>query len=401
MQHAFSFPGRTMLLPDIVRAENCFLFDAHGNRYLDLESGVWCAGIGHANPAVNQAVSRQMNDLSHVGFCYASPVVERSAALILDLLDHQGGRCTFLCSGSEAVEYGIRIVRSVTRAQKIMTMEDSYLGAYGEGYGRNPEAWFLFDWSACDDCDRGTCDHSCPRWAAIPFEDIGALVFEPGSSSGLVRFPPSRLIRRLAEAISARGGLVMVNEVTTGMGRTGKWFGFQHYDIRPDIVALGKGLGNGYPVSATSINRGLAELLGGEPIAYGQSHFNDPLGAAVAEAVITAIRDEELIARAASLSTMLMARLQDIASRSELVEGVRGRGLMAIVVLTEQAGVATAEELHRQLVRKGFIVDHRPGTRALRMDPALTIDEQDLGRFLDALEQFLMSMPSEGFVEST
>ena len=404
--HTFPIPGRPMLLPEISHADNCHLIDADGKRYLDLESGIWCACLGHAHPEVNRALAEQAARLAHVGFCYSSPVVERCAALLLELTGLAGGRqqgqevpegrCALLCSGSEAVEYGVRVLRALCGEQKILTMADSYFGAYGDAAAKAPEGWRLFDWTECQNCDREQCDQTCARWASIPFAEIGAFLFEPGSSSGLVRFPPERLIRAIAQTLRASDGLLMANEVTTGMGRTGRWFGFEHYDFQPDIVALGKGLGNGYPVSACCIGPRTADRLGPAGLPYAQSHINDPLGAAVAQAVVGVIRDQDLIARAGVLSDILLSGLQGMAQGSRLVQSIRGRGLMAVLELAEEVGVEGTARLHAKLVHQGFITDHRPGTCLLRMDPALTMEERDLRDFLQTLGQNIQDMAAQG-----
>lgn len=387
MNHTFPFPGHAMHLPDIVRAENCTLFDAEGRQYTDLESGVWCTSIGHGHPAIKAAISRQMDAISHVGFCYSSQVVEDAAETFLTLLNHQEGRCAFLCSGSEAIEYGIRTIRAIASRSKIMTMSDSYFGAYGDAAARNADDWFIFDWFDCEGCKETACTKDCPRWKSIPFDQIEAFLFEPGSSSGLVRFPPPQLIASLATTLHAQDGLLIMNEVTTGIGRTGKWFGHQHYDIQPDIVAMGKGVGNGYPVSVTSMNARVIERLDGKPIAYGQSHLNDPLGAVVAQTVIQTILDEKLIERAASLSPVLLNGLNEIAAESPLIKAVRGRGLMAVIELAGDD--KWSADFHRKLIENGFIVALRPGSSVLRIDPALTIEEKELHAFLDCLKKLL------------
>lgn len=381
-----------MLLPDIVKAENCSLFDASGNQYLDMESGVWCTSIGHRNQDVHKAFLKQLDAITHAGFCYSSKIVERAAALVLDLLGHVDGRCTFLCSGSEAVEYGVRTIRSVSSSPKILTMHDSYFGAYGEAAAKQTDSYILFDWSQCEACTSDYCSDTCSAYADMPFDEIGAFLFEPGSASGFVRFPPAKLINRIANDISGRDGIVMVNEVTTGFGRTGKWFGFQHYELQPDIIAMGKGIGNGYPVSAVSMNKRIVELLGGEPIPYAQSHMNGPLGAAVVEAVVTTIKTNNLINRAKEVSRVLFDGLSRISSQSELLSEVRGRGLMAVLIMAGIPGKEIAEEVHHRLIRRGILVDRRPGTNILRIDPALTIETKDVRRFLAILEEELSVM---------
>ncbi len=383
----FPLHGHELLLPDIVRAENCSLFDASGKRYADLESGVWCTSIGHNSPAVLLALAERMTSLGHAGFCYSSPVVEEAAGAVQRLLGHQGGRCAFLCSGSEGVEFGVRAMRTGLPGKTFLTMADSYFGAYGDAAGSG--GWHRFDWFSCQSCDRRDCTPDCPRWDDIPLDEIGAFLLEPGSSSGFVRFPPRKLVRAFAGAVTERGGLVMVNEVTTGVGRTGKWFGYQHYGLAPDVVALGKGIGNGYPVSVASLDRRAVDLLGGSEVAYGQSHQNDPMGAAVALAVINQIEDNGLIARGAALSDILFEGLTRIASASPLVREVRGRGLMAVIELEPGEVPGLGARLHRALLDRGFVTGLRPHADALRLDPPLTVDETDLRRFLETLERVL------------
>lgn len=386
----FPMHGHELILPDIVRAENASLFDGAGKRYVDLESGVWCTSVGHNSPAVSVALAERMTTVAHAGFCYSSPVVEEAAGTVQTLLGHHGGRCTFLCSGSEAVEFGVRSIRSAMPDRAILAMADSYFGAYGDAADKQGGGWRLFDWKACETCGRETCAAGCPHWDAIPFSEIGAFLLEPGSSSGMVRFPPRRLVRAIAQAVVDRDGLVMVNEVTTGVGRTGKWFGYQHYGLEPDIVALGKGIGNGYPVSVTSLNERTVSLLDGQGPHYGQSHMNDPMGAAVVRSMIEHIEANGLIARGETLSKVLLDGLEHIRSKSSLVKEVRGRGLMAVVELEPGDAHGAAARLHRWLIDEGFIVGLRPHAEVLRLDPPLTISEGDLLRFLDALERGLL-----------
>jgi acetylornithine aminotransferase len=384
------YPGYDLPLPTIVRADNCRLTDANGNRYVDLESGVWCTAIGHSHPRILKVLNDQAARIAHTGFSYAHPVAEQAARAILSLHDFGDGRAVLLCSGSEAVEYGVRALQSISSRPMLLTMADSYFGAYGAAHLRKAEQWFGFDWMPCPRCenDGDGCDR-CQRWETIPFDQIGGFVFEPGSSSGLVRFPPEKLVRSIVNEIKASGGWVMVNEVTTGMGRTGKWFGYEHYGIKPDIVAMGKGLGNGYPVSAAAVSAGVAAALADAPIAYAQSHQNDPLGAAVALEVIRVIREENLVERGRQLGVMLMDGLEAIRARTGRIEQVRGRGLMAAMDLNDDGDAEYAGSVQQALIESGFVLARRPGLNTLRVDPALTIEREDLDHFLAVFEFIL------------
>jgi acetylornithine aminotransferase len=271
-----------------------------------------------------------------------------------------------------------------------MTMADSYFGAYGSAWRRDESEWFSFAWTPCTACpeDR-SCDSACKHRAAIPFDRIGGFLFEPGSSSGLVRFPPVKLIRSIVDEIHEAGGLVQVNEVTTGIARTGRWFGYQHYDISPDIASMGKGVGNGYPVSVTAFAQGVIDRLGGEQIMYAQSHQNDPLGAAVAREVIRVIEEDGLIARAAEMGDILIRGLETIKTRTHRIREIRGRGLLVAIEIEDSPEETLTKKALRDMLDRGFVLAHRSGHGILRVDPPLTIAEDDIKAFLETFEQVL------------
>jgi acetylornithine aminotransferase len=390
MSNILWYPGHELIVGDIVRAENCHLYDSSGKRYVDLESGVWCTSIGHSHPRIKRVIEAQLGRAAHAGFNYGSEVVESAAAEILSLLGFDGGRCVFLCSGSEAVEYGVRVAQTVSRRPLLMTMTDSYFGAYGSAKQRRDDEWFSYDWMVCADCSQAAHQEGkCQSWNEVPFDRIGGFLLEPGSSSGFVRFPPKWLVQDICTRIKDDGGLILVNEVTTGFGRTGEWFGHQHYDISPDIASMGKGIGNGYPVSVAAFAPDVVERLGGEPLAYAQSHQNDPLGAAVAREVIRIIHDEKLVERGREVADVFLPGLQRIGERGDHVADVRGRGLMAAVDIRDDTDATLTVRIHRELVDHGYLVGRRPGMSVLRIDPALTIEPEDVIGFLGELEDVL------------
>ena len=393
MSHLIGYPGHDVLIKDIVRAENCHLYSADGNRYIDLESGVWCTAIGHAHPRILRVIAEQTAKIGHTGYCYSNRTVEAAAQQILTLLNFEVGKCVFLSSGSEAVEYGVRVAQTIIERPLLLTMADSYFGAYGSASRKQKDEWFSFDWSACASCSTtGGCDTACPHLAAIPFHEIAGFLFEPGSSSGLVRFPPKKLIDHIVAEIRANQGLVLVNEVTTGMGRTGSWFGFEHYGLTPDIVAMGKAIGNGYPVSVTACGPRIIDRLGDGAVAYAQSHQNDPLGAAVVLEVIRIISEQGLIRRGSEIAQMLTAGLERIKSRTDQIKEIRSRGLMVAIEIEDDSDTSTTRRIQRELVRHRYILAQRPGLNVLRLDPGLTIERQDIAGFLETFEKVLAAV---------
>ena len=377
--HVLNSTIHRIKLPDIVDSEGSFVIDTEGKRYLDLESGVWCTALGHRNLGVNAIIHTQIDRIMHTGFSYAHPILEEAAAEVLNVTGHEDGACLFLCSGSEAIEVSRQIARHLTGFKRSMTLHDSYLGSYSSTINRDI-GWFLFDWRPCMTCAQAsTCDSTCPLLQAIP-HDIADFTFEPGSSSGFVRFPPVALIQKIVEIVRGTKGKIIANEVTTGVGRTGKWFGFQHYAIEPDLIAIGKGIGNGYPVSVTSMNHGICEELKDSGFHYSQSHQNDPLGASVVREVIRQIVQGDLIAQAAQTGAWLRSQLEGLID-NRIILAVRGRGLMLAIDMRD---AEVSEKIHNALLDRGYIVGNRKGM--FRLDPPLNVSRQELQGFIDALK---------------
>lgn len=365
---------------DFVRAENCSLYDAAGRRYVDLESGIWSAALGHSHPRINEAIREQVGLVMHLGTRYPHPLTEAAAVDVLAATGLGDGKATFLSSGSEAVEFAVMAARRVTGRSRLVAFVSSYLAAYGFAGAKSGEDWLLIDWSARDGED---------PLAEIPFEQVAAFVFEPGGSgSGFARFPPAPLVEEIARRAQAAGGLLVVNEITTGMGRTGKWFGFEHYAVSPDIVALGKGLGNGYPVSAVGMRREVADRLEASGLRYAQSHQNDPLGCRVAREVIAEMRSGAWVERGARVGAELLGGMREIAARHPIVKEARGRGMLLALELRGD-GSLNVETLYARLFERGYLTGFYPAGNALRLDPALTVEEADLAGFLNALEDAL------------
>lgn len=381
MQHLLAC--HEIVKTDLMRGENCYLYDARGKRYVDLESGIWCTALGHNHPRITQVIHAQLDQLMHLGTRYPHALAEETAIDVLRIVEIDEGKCTFLSSGSEAVEFGVQTARRTTGRPLLLTFSNSYLAAYGSAGSKRADEWWLLDWSTCAQTD----PHECLK--EIPFERIGAFVFEPGGSgSAFVKFPPAPLVREITERVKEAGGLIVANEITTGMGRTGRWFGFQHYDIQPDIVSLGKGLGNGYPVSAVAMNQEIAHKVEASGFRYAQSHQNDPLGCAVAREVIAALREGNWIERGNVVGAEFLQALKQLAAKHALVKEARGRGMLLGLELhpRENFSVTTA---YRALLDNGYLVGYYPAGNMLRLTPALTIETQDITRFVECLDGIL------------
>ncbi len=384
MGASYNSTGHKLQLPDIASSDGVHVFTGDGNRYLDLTSGVWCISVGHRNERVTEAIRSQLAILSHAGFNYSHPIVEEAAASLLSVCGMDDGGAVFLCSGSEAIDYARQAAKCITGRELSLTFHDAYLGSLSSVLDRSAN-WAIFDWENCSYCVDGRRAADCDHFDEIP-QEVSEFLFEPGSSAGQVRFAPVQVVRRVVDSVKAAGGKIIANEVTTGIGRTGSWFGHDHYGITPDMIVVGKGIGNGYPVSAVAMNGETRRRLEASDFKYMQSHQNDPLGAAVAKEVIAVIRDEGLIERAAANGTEFLAALQRLAARLAVLE-VRGRGLMLAIDLQDEA---TAAGVYRALFDRGYIVCLRGAT--LRIDPPLTTPRDAFLEFVGSLEEALQAV---------
>jgi acetylornithine/N-succinyldiaminopimelate aminotransferase len=384
--------GHQLKIADVVKAEGCHIYDQQGNKYADLESGVWVVPLGHNHPGVNQAIKDQLDKVTHCGYYNSSPVVNEAALAILDVTGLKDGKCIFLCSGSEAVECGIQALHKLSGKNKLLCLHDSFLGSYGSASKKQADEWHLFDWAKCRACPEAEeCNPDCSLLKSVPFNELGGFVFEPGSASGLVRFPPAALIKNLVRLTRNSGGLILVNEITTGMGRTGRWFGYNHYQFQPDLVAMGKGLGNGYPVSALAISREAADVLEAKSFYYQQSHQNDALACRVALAVVSELSKGDFISRSHLLGSRLQDKLQALSRETEQIKEVRGKGLM-IAIEFNGANDQPAATIHNRLFEKGYLASLRRGQNTLRIDPPLIIDEAILDSFVGELRNIIKGL---------
>jgi acetylornithine aminotransferase len=192
----------------------------------------------------------------------------------------------------------------------------------------------------------------------------------------------------LAIAVKQHGGLLMANEVTTGFGRTGKWFGFQHYDYKPDLVSVGKALGNGYPISGVSISSELADRFDKSPFRYAQSHQNDPLGCAVGLEVIHIIENEELVNQCFEKGQYFHAKLMDLQTKHPgKIKDIRARGLM---IALEFNPLENVETIYNKLIDKGFLVGFKE--KVIRLMPPLIIEQTHIEKLIKTLDEIIICL---------
>lgn len=372
---------------DIIRGENTNLFDREGNRIIDFEAGIWCTALGHSNSRINSVMIQQLEKIMHVHYKLTCDIADILAVNLLEILNFQDGKAVFLSSGSEAVELSMKISKMFSKGSKILTFSASYLSAYSStSFPRDNNIWTQIDFLKCTNCTKKECTNQCSILKDIDFSDISTFILEPGNSGGRVLLPPYKLVKFLSNEVKKHGGSVVANEVTTGFGRTGEWFGFNHYNIEPDIVALGKSLGNGYPISAVVMRKGIADQIEKLNFGYAQSHQNDPLGCTVANEVINIIKENKLIDRSKNIGKFFLNQLMEIQNSCIIIKDVRGRGLMLAIELSIKEAT---ELICEKMLEKGFFIGTTPAGNVLRFYPALTISKNDILSMCEALKCIL------------
>lgn len=361
----------------IVRSKGCYQYDSDEKRYIDFEAGVWCANLGHGNDQIMQALIDQMTKSAHHGYKFRNAQAEFLSRELNSIIGFQNGSSVFLSSGSEAVNLSVTMARHITGRKKILKISNSYLSAYGFGQ-ISPDNDNLVNVAFNDQKSTENID----------FSDIATFIVETGGASiDVVRFPDKPFISDLIETARKNNCLIIAEEVTTGMGRTGKWFGFMHYDFKPDIVVTGKALGNGFPVSAVTIDEHISKKFKESPFRYAQSHQNDPLGCSAGIEVIRLMKDEDIPRRSFETGIYFKNRLKSIQDKFPTkITDVRGRGLMLALEFSDEID---GEVIHDRLFENGFITGYKSNT--LRFMPPLIIEQTDIDCLAEKLTDIIAS----------
>lgn len=355
----------------LVRGQGARVWDAEGREYVDLLGGIAVNALGHAHPDVVAAVSVQMSTLGHTSNLAISPPAVELAERLIALLDpsgERGGRAFFCNSGAEANEAALKLTRRTGRTRIVV--------AEGSFHGRTMGALALTAQPAKQDPFRPLPGDV----VVVPFgdavalsdavDDMTAAVFlEPIQGEGGVIPAPEGYLAAAREACDAHGALLVLDEVQTGIGRTGDWFAHQADGVLPDVVTLAKGLGGGLPIGACIAFGPAADLLG--PGSHGSTFGGNPVSCAAALAVLDVIEREDLVARA----RVVGQRLSGIVEATPAVLHVRGRGMLLGAVLHTPA----AADLEAAARGRGLIVN-AVAPDVIRMAPPLILTDDDLDR---------------------
>ena len=368
----------------LVSGDGAVVTDVGGKTYLDLLGGIAVNILGHRHPAIIDAVTAQLNTLGHVSNLYAT---EPGVALAEALVGHLGthARVFFCNSGAEANEVAFKISR-LTGRTKVVAAQNAF-------HGRTMGALALTGKPAAREPFvplPGEVTHvpygDVESLAAAVGDDTAAVFLEPIMGEGGVVVPPDGYLAAAREITSRHGALLVIDEVQTGVGRTGTFFAHQHDGITPDIVTLAKGLGGGLPIGACLAIGPTADLM--TPGMHGSTFGGNPVCAAAACAVLTVLDDDDLCSHADAMGKILAHGIESLGH--PLVEYVRGRGLLRGVVLT--APHAKAVEVAAR--DAGFLVN-AAAPDVVRLAPPLIITEAQIASFLAALPSILDTADTE------
>lgn len=410
----------------ISRGEGCYLYDADGNRYLDMACGQLCAGLGHNHPELMRRIGEQMERLLHTGTHFLSPAALEASEKVARVTPGDLNRSIFLSTGTEANECAMRIAKTATRRTGMVGFTRGY---YGISIGtrsvgmhisgqyssspRVPESTNMLS-PDCRLCPVGSkypeCEFLCLRASDEMLRqqagNIAAFIVEPIISAGGMVFPPPGYFRQLRELADDYGALIIADEAQTGFGRTGRWFAVEHWgdeqahaeEALPDILVVSKSAGGGFPVAAVIVTDEVARKVAEEGLYHISSHQADPVPAAAVSAVIDIVEREGLVQRSQEMGEYFRARLEEVkADYPDDIADVRGSGLM---IGLEMAG---EEEGPRNKYLKGYLIEHfckEAGVimsygswgGVFRIMPPLTITEKELdeavGVLRDALELY-------------
>lgn len=365
----------------IVRGQGCYMFDADGNKILDMFPGWAVSGIGHCHPKVVEAVRRQAGELLHIDNTFYSEPQGRLAELLSKRAF--GGKCFFCNSGAEANEAALKLARLYTSEGKY-----KFITAEGSFHGRT---FATVAATAQPKYHEGFLP-LLPGFVYVPFNDVAALesafsdevaavMVEPIQGEGGINVATAEYLGAIRRLCDENGAVMILDEVQTGMGRTGKWFAYQHFDVVPDIMTLAKTLGGGVAIGAMMAREEVAAVL--VPGKHASTFGGNCLACAAAIAVIEAIEENNLLRRAAELGEYAREKLEQLKEKHSIIDHVRGIGLMIGVQLT-----GPGAEIVDKCLEKGLRINCTHDT-VLRFMPPMIATRGEIDRAIEIVDSVL------------
>lgn len=410
----FASPSFVKHLAKMVWSEGhgALVSDVDGNVYVDFTSGIAVTNVGHSHPKVTRAIQDQAGKLIN---CYDFPHSLRSR-LLRNLCAITPGKfekqALLLSGGGEAVGAALRLARVHKNAFEILSFHGGFYGRgldtaavtgerkYKRGVGPTMPGVLHAPYGYCYRCtfkqEYPSCDFYCVEYIDRVLESestgsVAALIVEPIQGAGGYVVPPDGYLRRLASFCKERDIIMIVDEIQTGFGRTGKLFCSEYEKVEPDITTLGKGIANGVPMSAVVARKDIMQAW--RPGEMSSTYGGNPLSCAASLATIEVLLEERLAENAMKVGMQILRRLEEMRSRHELIGDVRGRGLMIGVELvkdrtTKKPAGEEAEEIISRIFRRGVLmVPSGWSNHVLRVAPPLVISAELADKALEILDE--------------
>jgi 4-aminobutyrate aminotransferase-like enzyme len=402
----------------VVEGRDVFVYDLEGRRYLDFWAGIATVNLGHCNPKVQEAAKKQMERLVHIAsYAYYTIPPLNLAKKLAKIAPFTPCKSVFCTSGSEAIEVSVKIAKRFTKKHDILSLYGSYHGrtyaaqtvsstpgSYRKSYVVGPYLPGFVHAPApyCYRCSLGYEYPACNIQCAKILEDlinfattreVAAYIAEPILGVGGIVTPPNEYFQEVKKVLDKYGILMVLDEVQTGLGRTGKIWGAETYNIKPDIIVLAKALGNGWPISAVLTRVDVGDSLEvGDYFATWGAH---PVMCAAAEATIDYLIEFKLWENAEKMGTLMLKGLREFEEGFEVVGDVRGRGLMIGVEIvrdkrSKEPNAEAALKIREVCAKNGLLVGLGGWwNNVLRIQPPLTLKEEHIEEALNIFEKTL------------
>ncbi len=365
----------------IVKGEGCYLYDAEGNKILDMFPGWAVSGIGHCHPKVVDAIRKQAGELLHIDNTFYSEQQGQLAKLISER--GFGGKCFFCNSGAEANEGALKLARLATAEGKY-----KFITAEGSFHGRT---FATVTATAQPKYHEGFLP-LLPGFVYVPYNDINALekaftdevcavMIEPIQGEGGINVATKEYVEAIRQLCDEKGAVMIFDEVQTGMGRTGKWFAYQHYDVEPDIITLAKALGGGVAIGAMMAKEELAVKL--VPGKHASTFGGNCIACAAGIAVVEAIEEDNLIENAVKMGEYAKHKLEQLGEKYDIIKEVRGKGLMIGVQLSSPGA-----EIVDKCLARGLRINCTNNT-VLRFMPAMIVTKEQIDEAISILDSVM------------
>ncbi len=403
----------------VARAEGSVIEDVDGNRFLDLAAGICVNALGHAHPRYRQILKDQIDEVTVGSF-----TTERRAKALARIAARTPPGLTKIqlySSGAEAVEAALRLAKSYTKKYEFLSFWGGFHGKTSAtmsligdgtkiGFGPATPGTYHAPYADCYRCplklSYPSCGVECAQFARKVVKNsttgaLAAIIMEPiqGTAGNIV--PPKEFMPAIQEIAKESEALLISDEMITGFGRTGKWFGCEQHGVTPDVMTLGKGLGAGFPVSGLAATEEIANAKPwANPSGSSSSYGGNPMAGAAAYASVTIIEEEKLVENSATVGAYILSRLREMQEKYEFIGHVDGRGLLIGVEMVKDR--ASKEPLDKKVCVRMFQEGLKRGLISMvynphfRVNPALTIDRETAETSLAILDEVWGVIHREG-----